>query len=122
MPSVPLLIIGGGVAGASLAASLADRDAGRGVCVVDVDVFGKYGSSECNPSGAWAAGPADAGRSPDPVLTKLAAASIRYYLENAGKVDFRRRGYVWLAGPAQADSLRAAAADGRAVGLPAEEP
>lgn len=121
MPSVSLLIIGGGVAGASLAASLADRDAGRGVCVVDVDVFGKYGTSESNPGGTWAAGPAANNGPPDPILTKLAAASIRYYLENAGKVDFRRRGHVWLAGPAEADGLRATAAAVRAVGLPAEE-
>ena len=34
-----------------MACSLAEREAGQGVAIVDVDVFGKYSSSELNGGG-----------------------------------------------------------------------
>jgi len=89
MYTIPTLIIGAGVAGASLACSLAGRENGRGVVVVDPDVFGKLSSSELNPGGIRAS-------FAKPLLVKLALQSIDYYQQVAQKVDFRRCGYLWL--------------------------
>ena len=94
MHSIGTLIIGGGVAGASLACSLAERgggagDGGQGVAIVDVDVFGKYNSSELNGGGVRCT-------FAEPVNIRLSLASTRYYLEHAKKFDFRQRGYFWM--------------------------
>ena len=95
MHSIGTLIIGGGVAGASLACSLAERDGeggggGQGVvAIVDVDVFGKYNSSELNGGGVRCT-------FAEPINIRLALASTRYYLEHAKKFDFRQRGYFWM--------------------------
>src|SRR5215216_7165039 len=89
MHSIPTLIIGAGVAGASLACSLAERNAGQGVAIVDLDVFGKYSSSELNGGGVRCT-------FAEMVNIKLALASTRYYLEHAKKFDFRQRGYFWM--------------------------
>ena len=94
MHSIGTLIIGGGVAGASLACSMAERDGGagdggKGVAIVDVDVFGKYNSSELNGGGVRCT-------FAEPVNIRLSLASTRYYLAHANKFDFRQRGYFWM--------------------------
>src|SRR5688572_32220574 len=88
MHTVQTLIIGGGVAGASLACSLAERGAGEGVAIADVDVFGKYSSSELNGGVRCTFA--------EPVNVKLSLASTRYYMQHAAKFDFRQCGYLWL--------------------------
>jgi glycine/D-amino acid oxidase-like deaminating enzyme len=89
MHSIETLIIGAGVAGASLACSLAERGAGAGVAIADVDVFGKYSSSELNGGGVRCT-------FAESINIRLALASTRYYLEHAKKLDFRQRGYFWM--------------------------
>ncbi|HEX8524770.1 MAG TPA: FAD-dependent oxidoreductase [Tepidisphaeraceae bacterium] len=89
MHSVPLLIIGGGIAGASLACSLAERGAGAGVGLVDVDLWGKYSSSELNGGGVRCT-------FAEPVNVRVSLASTHYYIQHAKKFDFRQRGYLWM--------------------------
>jgi glycine/D-amino acid oxidase-like deaminating enzyme len=89
MHSVPVLIVGGGIAGASLACSLAERGRATGVALVDVDLWGKFSSSELNGGGVRCT-------FAEPVNVKLSLASTRYYIEHAKKFDFRQRGYLWM--------------------------
>src|SRR5437899_2273107 len=57
MHLIPTLIIGGGLAGASLACALAERGLGGNVTIVDVDLFGRYGSSATSAGGVQALSP-----------------------------------------------------------------
>ncbi|MGB7160739.1 MAG: FAD-dependent oxidoreductase [Tepidisphaeraceae bacterium] len=114
MHSIPTLIIGAGVAGASLACSLAERKAGQGVAIVDLDVFGRYGSSELNGGGVRCT-------FAEPINIKLALASVRYYLEHAKQFDFRQRGYLWMYDEELWDEARVFLPLVRSFGLPVEE-
>ena len=89
MHSIETLIIGGGVAGASLACSLAERGQGAGVAIADVDVFGKFCSSELNGGGVRCT-------FAEPINIRISLASTRYYLQHTKKLDFRQRGYFWM--------------------------
>ncbi len=89
MHSVQTLIIGAGIAGSSLAASLAERGAGPSTSLVDLDIFGKFNSSELNGGGVRAT-------FDQPINIRLSLASIRYYHQHAKSIDFRQRGYVWM--------------------------
>ena len=129
MHSIGTLIIGGGVAGASLACSLAERssggagdrggggdvgDGGKGVAIVDVDVFGKYNSSELNGGGVRCT-------FAEPINIKLSLASTRYYLEHAEKFDFRQRGYFWMYDEELWEESKQFLPLVRSFGLPVEE-
>ena len=46
--SIQTLIIGGGIAGASLACALAEREAGAGTAIVDIDAFALQNCFELN--------------------------------------------------------------------------
>jgi len=87
--SIPTLIIGAGVAGSSLACSLAERQAGEGLAVADLDIFGRYCSSELNGGGVRCT-------FAEPINIRLSLASVRYYLAHARQFDFRQRGYLWM--------------------------
>ena len=114
MHSIGTLIIGGGVAGASLAASLAERGAGEGVAIADVDIFGKYSSSELNGGGVRCT-------FAEPVNIRLALASTRYYLAHAKKFDFRQRGYFWMYDAELWEDAKRFLPLVRSFGLPVEE-
>jgi sarcosine oxidase, subunit beta len=114
MHSIPTLIIGAGVAGASLACSLAERGAGRGVAIADLDVFGRYCSSELNGGGVRCT-------FAEPVNVKLSLASTRYYLAHAKQFDFRQRGYLWMYDEELWGEARTFLPVVRSFGLPVEE-
>ncbi len=114
MHSIPTLIIGAGVAGASLACSLSERGAGRGVSIVDLEVFGRYGSSELNGGGVRCT-------FAEPVNIKLSLASVRYFLAHAKQFDFRQRGYLWMYDEELWDAARTFLPLVRSFGLPVEE-
>ncbi len=114
MHSLPTLIIGAGVAGASLACSLVERNAGQGVAIVDLDVFGRYGSSELNGGGVRCT-------FAEPINIKLSLASVRYYIEHAKQFDFRQRGYLWMYDEELWDEARTFLPVVRSFGLPVEE-
>lgn len=114
MHAIPTLIIGAGVAGASLACSLAERGAGQGVAIADLDVFGRYCSSELNGGGVRCT-------FAEPINIKLSLASARYYLEHAKQFDFRQRGYLWMYDQELWDEARTFLPVVRSFGLPVDE-
>jgi sarcosine oxidase subunit beta len=83
-----VLIAGGGVVGSAIAWALAERGV-RDVCVVDLDLSGRYASSELNAGGARATW-----------WQEVNAAGCRdtlaFFREHAGRVDFCACGYLWL--------------------------
>jgi sarcosine oxidase subunit beta len=83
-----VLVLGGGVVGASLAWSLAERGV-DGVVVVDLDLAGVYASSELNAGGAratwW-----------QPVNVESCLATLDFFRAHHDEVSFRERGYLWL--------------------------
>jgi sarcosine oxidase subunit beta len=114
MHSLPTLIIGAGVAGASLACSLAERSAGQGVAIADLDVFGRYCSSELNGGGVRCT-------FAEPINIKLSLESVRYYLAHAKQFDFRQRGYLWMYDEELWTEARTFLPVVRSFGLPVEE-
>jgi glycine/D-amino acid oxidase-like deaminating enzyme len=114
MHTIQTLIIGGGIAGASLACSLAERGARRGVAIVDIDVFGKLSSSELNGGGVRCT-------FAEPVNIKLSLASTKYYLQHAKKFDFRQRGYFWMYDEELWEESKRFLPLVRSFGLPVEE-
>jgi sarcosine oxidase subunit beta len=83
------LIIGGGIAGASMACSLAERGVGRGVGLVDPHLFGNLSSSERNGGGVRAT-------FAEAINIRVALKSAAFYRRHADKFEYRQRGYVWL--------------------------
>jgi sarcosine oxidase subunit beta len=85
---VDVLVAGGGVIGSAIAWCLAERGV-RHVCVVDLDLSGRYASSELNAGGARATW-----------WQEVNAASCRdtiaFFAQHAAELDFRRCGYLWL--------------------------
>src|SRR5438309_529660 len=91
MHSIPTLIIGGGTAGASVACALAERGAGAGVTIVDVDLFGRFGSSASSAGGVNSL-------FPDPLDVRLAVESMAFLRSIASKIDYHEQGSLWLCG------------------------
>lgn len=113
MHSIPTLIIGGGTAGASVACALAERGAGAGVAIVDVDLFGRFGSSASSAGGVNCL-------FPDPLDVQLAVESIAFFRSIASKVDYREQGSLWLCGPQALDRARRWIETAKALGIEAE--
>ena len=114
MHTLGTLIIGGGIAGASLACSLAERGAGEGVAIADVDIWGKYSSSELNGGGVRCT-------FAEPINIRISLASTRYYLQHAKKFDFRQRGYFWMYDQELWEEAKKFLPLVRSYGLPVEE-
>lgn len=83
-----VLILGGGVIGASLAWALSARGV-EDVVVVDLDLAGLYASSELNAGGAratwW-----------QPVNIESCLRTLDFFREHAEALGFRELGYLWL--------------------------
>ncbi|MEM7409862.1 MAG: FAD-binding oxidoreductase [Myxococcota bacterium] len=83
-----VLILGGGIIGASVAYHLASRGA-RNVVVVDLDLAGVYASSELNAGGAratwW-----------QPVNIDTCRETLDFFSVHADTFGFDRSGYLWL--------------------------
>ena len=83
-----VVIAGGGVIGSAIACALVERGVGE-VCVVDLDLGGRYASSELNAGGVRATW-----------WQEVNIAGCRDTLElferHASELSFRQRGYLWL--------------------------
>jgi sarcosine oxidase subunit beta len=83
-----VLVLGGGIVGASVAYALATRGV-RDVAVLDLDLAGVYAASELNAGGAratwW-----------QPVNIETCRATIAFFREHAQAFGFRPSGYLWL--------------------------
>ena len=88
MPRANVLVLGGGIVGASVAYSLSSRGV-RDVEVLDLDLAGIYAASELNAGGAratwW-----------QPVNIETCRATIAFFREHAEEFGFRASGYLWL--------------------------
>ena len=83
-----VLIAGGGVIGASIAAALVERGVSD-VCVVDLDLHGNYASSELNAGGVRATWWQE-------VNIAACRDTIRYFSRHAEEFSLRHAGYLWL--------------------------
>ncbi len=86
--NVDVLIAGGGVIGSAIACALTERGI-TDVCVVDLDLSGKYASSELNAGGARATWWHE-------VNIASCANTIEFFEEHAEEFSFRQNGYLWL--------------------------
>ena len=83
-----VLVAGGGVIGCAIAWCLAERGV-RDVCVVDLDLQGRYASSELNAGGVRATWWQE-------VNIAACRDTIRLFRRVAEEVAFRACGYLWL--------------------------
>jgi sarcosine oxidase subunit beta len=83
-----VLVLGGGVIGASLACALSRRGV-DGIVVIDLDLAGIYASSELNAGGVratwW-----------QPVNIEACRATLTFFEEQRERFGFRALGYLWL--------------------------
>jgi glycine/D-amino acid oxidase-like deaminating enzyme len=113
MHSIPTLIIGGGTAGASVACALAEHGAGAGVTIVDVDLFGRFGSSASSAGGVNCL-------FADPLDVRLAVESMAFFRSIASKIDYHEQGSVWLCGPETLARARQSVETARSLGVEAD--
>ena len=88
MDRARVLIAGGGVIGSAIACALAERGV-RDVCVADLDLAGRYASSELNAGGARATWWQE-------VNIAACRDSLAFFAEHAAALSFRPCGYLWL--------------------------
>ncbi|HEY2585413.1 MAG TPA: FAD-dependent oxidoreductase [Tepidisphaeraceae bacterium] len=113
MHSIPTLIIGGGTAGASVACALAELGAGVGVTIVDVDLFGRLGSSASSAGGVNCL-------FADSLDVRLAVESIAFFRSLASKIDYHEQGSLWLCGPETLGRARQWVETARPLGVEAD--
>lgn len=88
MDRTRVLIAGGGVIGSAIACALAERGVSD-VCVADLDLAGRYASSELNAGGARATWWQE-------VNIAACRDTLAFFAEHAAELSFRACGYLWL--------------------------
>jgi sarcosine oxidase subunit beta len=83
-----VIVIGGGLIGSSAAMHLAQRGV-KNILLLDVDLGGRYSSSELNAGGVRATFRSD-------VNIALSKASIEFFETIAEEVGFDQKGYLWM--------------------------
>jgi glycine/D-amino acid oxidase-like deaminating enzyme len=92
MDRFDVVIIGGGLVGSSTAMHLAARGV-RSIALVDVDLGGRYSSSELNAGGVRATWRSETN-------VALARDSIDFFATVRDDIGFDQKGYLWLYDPA----------------------
>lgn len=95
-----MIVLGGGLLGSSVAMHLAERGV-KSICVLDVDLGGRYSSSELNAGGVRATWRSE-------MNVALSLASIEFYEQVKNEVAFDQKGYLWMYGPDQWAAAEAA--------------
>ena len=85
---VQVLIAGGGVIGSAIACGLVERGI-TDVCVVDLDLHGRYASSELNAGGVRATWWQE-------VNIAGCRDTVAYFEQHRDEFSFRQNGYLWL--------------------------
>jgi glycine/D-amino acid oxidase-like deaminating enzyme len=93
MERYDVLVIGGGLIGSSVAMHLAERGV-TSIAVLDVDLGGRYSSSELNAGGVRATWRSE-------INVALARASIDFFETVRDEIAFDQQGYLWMYDPAR---------------------
>ncbi len=88
MERYDVIVLGGGLLGSSVAMHLAQRGV-KSICVLDVDLGGRYSSSELNAGGVRATWRSE-------INVQLSLASIEFYEQVRDEVAFDQKGYLWM--------------------------
>ncbi|OGQ13460.1 MAG: hypothetical protein A3B70_03640 [Deltaproteobacteria bacterium RIFCSPHIGHO2_02_FULL_40_11] len=88
MPSYDIIIIGGGLIGSSVAYHLS-KTGSKNIALLDIDLEGKYSSSELNAGGIRTLWWHD-------VNVELSKATISFLETDPQNFGFRQKGYLWL--------------------------
>jgi sarcosine oxidase subunit beta len=88
MDRYDVIVIGGGLVGSSTAMHLAERGV-RSLALVDVDLGGRYSSSELNAGGVRATWRSE-------MNIALSLASIDFFATVPDDVGFDQKGYLWM--------------------------
>lgn len=88
MDRYDVIILGGGLLGSSVAMHLAQRGV-KSIAVLDVDLGGRYSSSELNAGGVRATWRSE-------INVALSAPSIDFYASVKDEVAFDQKGYLWM--------------------------
>jgi len=101
MERFDVIVLGGGLIGSSTAMHLAQRGVGS-ICVLDVDLGGRYSSSELNAGGVRATWRSE-------MNVALALPSIEFFESVADEIGFDQKGYLWMYEPERWPEAQAAA-------------
>ncbi|HUQ06231.1 MAG TPA: FAD-binding oxidoreductase [Kofleriaceae bacterium] len=88
MDRYDVIVLGGGLLGSSVAMHLAQRGV-KSIAVLDVDLGGRYSSSELNAGGVRATWRSE-------MNVALSLASIEFYESVRDEVGFDQKGYLWM--------------------------
>ena len=88
MDRFDVIVLGGGLLGSSVAMHLAQRRV-KSIAVLDVDLGGRYSSSELNARGVRATWRSE-------MNVALSLASIEFYEQVRDDVGFDQKGYLWM--------------------------
>lgn len=97
-----VVVVGGGLIGSSVAMHLAERGV-KSIALVDVDLGGRYSSSELNAGGVRATWRNE-------LNIALGLASIEFFETVADEIAFDQKGYLWMYDPAAWPTAQAALA------------
>jgi glycine/D-amino acid oxidase-like deaminating enzyme len=86
-----VIVLGGGLLGSATAMHLAARGV-KSIAVLDVDLGGRYSSSELNAGGVRATWRSE-------MNVALARPSIEFFASVAEEIAFDQKGYLWMYGP-----------------------